>query len=541
MSSSRIRKKSTRSFNGCLTCRRRKVKCTGSIPCRSCTRLNLTCENSFDHSFRNLCNDGGVISRVSSQLNNTNNNVIENSCSPSSRSGESGTHNEYARSQSNREPLGKESSVLVALQDTQPIVENSLGPRNLESGFSEEQTLTRHYENFMRYFYSLKKSGWNYFTFMLPVLKTSMVGIPLKSSLLAWSAFDLAAQKLISPYSAMYHYERASESVNLLLDKGAINSSCSVSLGKTSINGIEIFLLTQLFLCKCDISTGNYPGLLHRVEKFGQWLNKNISTVAPLISPLCCRVVVWITYIGVRIALWKRESCAELLETFSNHDVRTVVLEKSQLYLATCFGSDYPIDEWIEDLEQDMFEYYLQMFDIMNFFAKCARSEKYSLSDLKNDLDLLIEKFNTGDRSTIDQADGKLGRVQYHWLCDKALLNAAVIFYRRLELPNQRTDEQAQNAVKEILSIALKFKKENSNGSSYFTVWPMALLFAGIEVVDEIHLDWILQYLDGMREYSSCSKDIRGLLTKMWEKQQARGTRVDVLEVIESENLQIFS
>ncbi|TQV96726.1 Fungal transcriptional regulatory protein [Cordyceps javanica] len=58
------RPRSSRSVTGCLTCRRRKVKCTSQVtPCDPCRRLKLSCNSSFDQNFKtwestDLRNDG---------------------------------------------------------------------------------------------------------------------------------------------------------------------------------------------------------------------------------------------------------------------------------------------------------------------------------------------------------------------------------------------------------------------------------------------------------------------------------------------------
>ena len=45
--------KRTRTFTGCLTCRRRKVKCPGpALPCRACSRLQLECRSPFSKNLR---------------------------------------------------------------------------------------------------------------------------------------------------------------------------------------------------------------------------------------------------------------------------------------------------------------------------------------------------------------------------------------------------------------------------------------------------------------------------------------------------------
>ncbi|KAK1835826.1 hypothetical protein QBC39DRAFT_339715 [Podospora conica] len=41
-----------RTFHGCLTCRKRKVRCLGGSPCQNCSRMNITCHSSFDTNLR---------------------------------------------------------------------------------------------------------------------------------------------------------------------------------------------------------------------------------------------------------------------------------------------------------------------------------------------------------------------------------------------------------------------------------------------------------------------------------------------------------
>ncbi|KAK3359267.1 hypothetical protein B0T25DRAFT_514833 [Lasiosphaeria hispida] len=41
-----------RTFHGCLTCRKRKVRCHGGSPCQNCSRMNITCHSSFDTNLR---------------------------------------------------------------------------------------------------------------------------------------------------------------------------------------------------------------------------------------------------------------------------------------------------------------------------------------------------------------------------------------------------------------------------------------------------------------------------------------------------------
>lgn len=53
------RQRSTRSVTGCLTCRRRKVKCTSrTTPCDPCRRLGLSCDSPLDQNFKSWTSKG---------------------------------------------------------------------------------------------------------------------------------------------------------------------------------------------------------------------------------------------------------------------------------------------------------------------------------------------------------------------------------------------------------------------------------------------------------------------------------------------------
>ncbi|KAK3297550.1 uncharacterized protein B0H64DRAFT_372899 [Chaetomium fimeti] len=41
-----------RTFHGCLTCRRRKVRCLGGSPCPNCSKMNIACHSSFETNLR---------------------------------------------------------------------------------------------------------------------------------------------------------------------------------------------------------------------------------------------------------------------------------------------------------------------------------------------------------------------------------------------------------------------------------------------------------------------------------------------------------
>lgn len=47
------RQRMERSFAGCLSCKRRKVKCDGLTPCSACRRQNVCCVSSFGANFKN--------------------------------------------------------------------------------------------------------------------------------------------------------------------------------------------------------------------------------------------------------------------------------------------------------------------------------------------------------------------------------------------------------------------------------------------------------------------------------------------------------
>lgn len=46
---------------GCLTCRKRKVRCKGGDPCQNCSKMSITCRSSFDANLK--VSEGGLGSR----------------------------------------------------------------------------------------------------------------------------------------------------------------------------------------------------------------------------------------------------------------------------------------------------------------------------------------------------------------------------------------------------------------------------------------------------------------------------------------------
>lgn len=70
-SSSNQRQSHTRrSVLGCLTCRRRKVKCDGqTAPCANCRRLRLDCTPSFHTNFKSWISSNATASGVSGAVN----------------------------------------------------------------------------------------------------------------------------------------------------------------------------------------------------------------------------------------------------------------------------------------------------------------------------------------------------------------------------------------------------------------------------------------------------------------------------------------
>ena len=90
-SSTGKRKFHQKSRNGCLTCKKRRVKCDEQRPvCQKCQHMNLTC------GYATNGNDGSQ-NEIDPQSVNKKRKVSTESISPGSESNESSTHQEAAR------------------------------------------------------------------------------------------------------------------------------------------------------------------------------------------------------------------------------------------------------------------------------------------------------------------------------------------------------------------------------------------------------------------------------------------------------------
>ena len=62
-------------------------------------------------------------------------------------------------------------------------------------------------------------------------------------------------------------------------------------------------------------------------------------------------------------------------------------------------------------------------------------------------------------------------------------------------------------------------------------IWPLPVFIAGIEVIDEIYQDWVLNYMRELADLGYSTLQARELLVKVMKVQNATGTRVKVYNI----------
>lgn len=116
----------------------------------------------------------------------------------------------------------------------------------------------------------------NYDSLLVPIVKGTMESLPLRSSLLAWSAFDLGQE-----YSGtgMQHYQWASETVEQVKHNFLSEAPTPVKIGVHHVNTLEVIILTTLFLFRCDAQLQNYKSLVVRSSMFCSWILPRLEAI----------------------------------------------------------------------------------------------------------------------------------------------------------------------------------------------------------------------------------------------------------------------
>lgn len=142
-----------------------------------------------------------------------------------------------------------------------------------------------------------------------------------------------------------------------------------------------------------------------------------------------------------------------------------------------------------------------------------------------------------------------VARTAFHRRVSTAMCLAATILLNRVDVPDVRTDDEAQAAARQIVQIARELREGetsdrtstpdtpgSASGASHShprsLVWPMPVFVAGIEVTDPVYQDWVLAYLVDVSGWGTSTRRARELLRRVLQRQAEEGRRVRVKDVV---------
>lgn len=124
----------------------------------------------------------------------------------------------------------------------------------------------------------------------------------------------------------------------------------------------------------------------------------------------------------------------------------------------------------------------------------------------------------------------------FQFLVTSTVCLSATILLNRATAPNIRSDAETQAIAVEIVRIVRRVRKTGYLLSPRTLVWPLPIFIAGIEVTDEIYLDWIEDYMRELSNQGSSTKKAVELLRRVNAKQDLEGKRVKVCDVMREFN-----
>ncbi|KND90052.1 putative transporter [Tolypocladium ophioglossoides CBS 100239] len=613
-----------RSVSGCLTCRRRKVKCDGAPPpCANCRRARAACAPSFHSNFRTWASAASRAVGERSDADPSSARALSAVASPGSVVGgdASGDGTRLVDDvASNAQPqwacspayvLGSDPATSVsgsansdaqlwfglstAWNDTVPSFSNGgIESASLDADMSipeasltdcarrpsspaidfldllswsippsiplfdaethEADQLINHYRGTMTEFVSCKSAPWNFYTYILQSSQDQSDS-PVRHSILAWAFSHLSWREQKHSYARGLHYTRAKTTVHDLRTELAHLLAKSSGGAGLSIK-LSMLLSTSLFLAHCDVMYGDHGALLQGLRDLKGLLVSGWHILKDALGGLHIRILVWLAYLDVRSRLWADPKHLALgpgttqlylfgLLTTCRKSESLRQVNNSQYYLFECFGDSYPDREWHNDLLDEPMK--LVSDEAMSLFSNIRDFEAWSeqvspgtvasqsITDeirsakilrLRADIARVRAECKMAYRDLLHSSINK-DHSKSQYLKMTCLLLAATIMLNRAVSPRVRTDDEAQEAARELVRLVRHLRKSGELRSPRSLAWPMPIFVAGIEVTDEIYQDWVLGCMDELSDWGASIQKTTDLLRVIIEKQAVEKVRVN--------------
>ncbi|KAI9726674.1 MAG: hypothetical protein M1834_008939 [Cirrosporium novae-zelandiae] len=543
-----------RSKNGCLPCLSSKVKCAENHPtCQRCAHLRIECEWPRPRpSLREIRRGWGPLKSRESFTPRPILPLIEyppetvasrDLMQPRlEKDGTTSTATKHAQHEPCEIPSGQEGHLEVddqtSLNETstveqslqfQPIrgrpqamwrlhtaalippVSASHIPSSSSLIFeAPEHHALQHYQNVLSKSYGTKVSTWSTFTVILRygrdhptimhfLLATSLAQLSqLSGSRDLWSSgkshFQLGSQLLVS---GMGNYE-----INHCTNMAAfwlVQFTYRTIWGKKAIESMK----------KLSHAVAKYVEKHSILELYSspdilQEMNPQAPTTYSKPLPLrersmLARFMIWICYSDLEAEFCNAGGYfSDLL--FSNEDIAETIYHTSQNSLELFYGSEYPYNEVIDDVERSsVLELHFQAALVYYKINKAARNSSSlgQFEAIEGQFGEMKKRYSSIFRLA-ELNTPRSGRLVKTIDLILAHFHAVHIYNLRYLLPETRnldTVEKLGVIVQDLLRITQRVIIPRSTTVSTRLQWP--LFMAGIETNDKIYLEWIMQKLAG--------------------------------------------
>ncbi|CAK7232586.1 hypothetical protein SEUCBS140593_008311 [Sporothrix eucalyptigena] len=400
-----------RSVWGCLTCRRRKVKCQSrDTPCASCRRLQLECVPSFGGNFkqwrRRATQDSSQVEVVQTPLptptvpTETMNAFLSLSegspaweldmpflyggAAPTTLTpGDVYTpalFSERSLTVDNSTPFAWDNSHLDYLALPSPLA-HPVSAYSPDLDSDTDRSLVVYYKRNLASFFSVKaafsssatatSSPWNFYAYAIRAAE-HQPDSPLRHSILAWASAHL----LLRSHSAksnepaldldhalqVRHYAKARAAADDL-QRDLHGSHHGKEVAVVAPGHLRMLLATTLFLAYGDILSGDSARLVQALTGVAQLLASDWPRFRAALGPVEARILVWLAYLDLRSTMWTPSGGRKggLFRFLQDHVGGPSSSGISALrghsprdyYLAECFGAALPAQELQEDLMQE--------------------------------------------------------------------------------------------------------------------------------------------------------------------------------------------
>ncbi|KAE9375889.1 hypothetical protein N431DRAFT_370819 [Stipitochalara longipes BDJ] len=460
-------RRAARSVSGCLTCRRRRVKCTThGTPCSNCTRLHLTCTPSFNSNFKNwtpnTASSGEDTRQVSGEAESGFIPVEGKPESPK-RGQESAINLDFQPEETEMPseiaqwlsgslsegpfydleagnalnnstwPTTGESENSASILDGNALFNSMMASSPVDLDFLSlpqqvsmvygnshgDLPLLHRYETNMPNLLTSKASPWNPYRYMLNSTQDTPDS-PLRHGILSWTCSYISCREQNQAYSGATYYVSASNSITSLVQE---LSSIPISLVPTRRNAkiaekLYMLLSTAFFLCQCDMILCDYSSMQNRLDSIKDLFERHWIHLSLSLGSLESRLLIWLAYLDLRSSLFcKRKRPLE--SRLGNHDLLHALVKlnafpslraypEGESYLSESFGGSYPREEIEEDLIQE--PCHIKCDDILSVFSSLSAFESWNDAVVRHGIeDPMIEELRT---AKIDVLRANIARIR---------------------------------------------------------------------------------------------------------------------------------